>query len=144
MFKRVLFSLCMFFAAAEMPTYSAAVDVTSWRFDATRTGQNLNEMQLTPANVNSTSFGKLYSYGVDGYVYAQPLYITALTIAGGTHNVLFVATQHDSVFAFDADKNQQLWKASLIDTAHGAASGAPTVPSASANAVTWGRSALRK
>jgi hypothetical protein len=120
----------MFFAAAGMPAYSAAVDVTSWRFDATRTGQNLNETQLTPANVNSTSFGKLYSYGVDGYVYAQPLYITALTIAGGTHNVLFVATQHDSVFAFDADKNQQLWKASLIDTAHGAASGATTVPSA--------------
>ena len=130
MFKRALFSLCIFFAAAQMSAYSAAVNVTSWRFDATRTGQNLSETLLTPSNVNSTSFGKLFSYGVDGYVYAQPLYITALTIGGGTHNVLFVATQHDSVFAFDADKNEQLWKASLIDAAHGAAAGATTVPSA--------------
>jgi hypothetical protein len=130
MFNRVLLGLCIIVAAAGIPAHSAAVNVTSWRFDATRTGQNLSETQLTPSNVNSTSFGKLYSYGVDGYVYAQPLYVTALAIGGGTHNVLFVATQHDSVYAFDADKNEQLWKVSLISTAHGAASGATTVPSA--------------
>ena len=103
--------------------------VTTWRYDIGRTGQNLSETTLTPANVNSTSFGKLYSYSVDGYVYAQPLYLPGLVIAGQAHNVVFVATQHDSVYAFDADQNQQLWKASLIDTAHGAASGATTVPS---------------
>jgi hypothetical protein len=106
-----------------------AGNVTTWRYDTTRAGQNTNETQLTPTTVNSTQFGKLFSYPVDGYVYAQPLYVGSLNIAGVVHNVLFVATEHDSVFAFDADKNQQLWKASLLDTAHGAASGATTVPS---------------
>jgi hypothetical protein len=129
MLNRVAFGLFICLTAAALPAHAAAVNVTSWRFDETRTGENLSETQLTPSNVNSTSFGKLYSYGVDGYVYAQPLYLAARTIAGGTHNVLFVATEHDSVFAFDADKNQQLWKASLIDTAHGAPAGATTVPS---------------
>jgi hypothetical protein len=108
---------------------SAAPSVTTWRYDIGRTGQNQSETKLTPANVNSTSFGKVYSYSVDGYVYAQPLYLPSLVVAGQTHNVVFVATQHDSVYAFDADQNLQLWKASLIDTAHGAPSGATTVPS---------------
>jgi Legume lectin domain/Chitobiase/beta-hexosaminidase C-terminal domain len=129
MLNRVAFGLFICLTAAALPAHAAAVNVTSWRFDETRTGENLSETQLTPSNVNSMSFGKLYSYGVDGYVYAQPLYLAARTTAGGTHNVLFVATEHDSVFAFDADKNQQLWKASLIDTAHGAPAGATTVPS---------------
>ena len=129
MLKRVAFGLFMSLTAISLSAHAAAVNVTSWRFDESRTGENLSETQLTPSNVNSTSFGKLYSYGVDGYVYAQPLYLAARTIAGGTHNVLFVATEHDSVYAFDADKNQQLWKANLIDTAHGAPAGATTVPS---------------
>jgi Chitobiase/beta-hexosaminidase C-terminal domain/Legume lectin domain len=103
--------------------------VTTWRYDIGRTGQNQNETSLTPSNVNSSSFGKLYSYVVDGYVYAQPLYLPGLVISGQAHNVLFIATQHDSVYAFDADHSQQLWQASLIDTAHGAPSGATTVPS---------------
>lgn len=115
---------------AAVSVHAAPVNVTTWRYDNTRAGENTNETQLTPSNVNSTSFGKLFSYGTDGYAYAQPLYISALNIAGGTHNVLFVATEHDSVYAFDADQNLQLWKASLIDTAHGAAAGATTVPSA--------------
>jgi len=106
-----------------------AVNVTTWRYDPARTGQNLAEAQLVPTNVNSTSFGKLFAYAVDGYVYAQPLYISSASIAGKTHNVLIIATQHDSVYAFDADQNVQLWKASLIDTAHGAPGGATTVPS---------------
>src|ERR1700684_4091303 len=103
--------------------------VTTWRYDIGRTGQNQNETSLTPSNVNSSSFGKLYSYVVDGYVYAQPLYLPGLVISGQAHNVVFIATQHDSVYAVDADHSQQLWKVSLIDTAHGAASGATTVPS---------------
>ena len=107
----------------------ASVNVTTWRYDTTRTGQNVNETQLTPSNVNVSTFGKLYSYSVDGHVYAQPLYIAALPIAGVPHNVLFVVTEHDTLYAFDADKNLQLWKISLIDAAHGAPAGATTVPS---------------
>jgi hypothetical protein len=122
-------ALSLLLCAATTAAQAAAVNVTSWRFDANRTGENTQETILTPANVNATSFGKLYSYGVDGYVYAQPLYVAGLSIAGATHNVLFVATEADSVFAFDADRNQLLWKASLLDPAHGAAAGATTVPS---------------
>ncbi len=108
----------------------AQMNVPTWRYDMTRQGQNTQETQLTPANVNPATFGKLRSYAVDGYVYAQPLYMAALNTAGGAHNVVFVATEHDSVYAFDADGNQQLWKASLLDSAHGAAAGATSVPSA--------------
>ena len=118
--------LCLGMVAA-IPTMAA--NVTTWRYDITRQGQNTGETKLTPATVNTTQFGKLYSYEVDGYVYAQPLYVGGLTVGGVVHNVLYVATQHDSVFALDADHNQQLWKASLLDTAHGAAAGATSVPS---------------
>ena len=110
-------------------TAHAAVNVTTWRYDITRAGQNTAETQLNTSNVNSTTFGKLYSYSVDGYVYAQPLYVSGLNFAGGSHNAVFVATEHDSVFAFDADRSQQLWKVSLLDAAHGAAAGATSVPS---------------
>src|SRR6202035_3273637 len=100
--------------------------------DISRTGQNLNESILTPANVNTATFGKLFSQAVDGFIYAQPLYVPNVTIAGGVHNVIYVATEGDSVYAFDADTNTGtkaglLWHASLIDTAHGAATGATTV-----------------
>jgi hypothetical protein len=72
--------------------------------DIARTGQNLREFALTPTTLNQTQFGKAFSCAVDGYVYAQPLYVANLAIpAQGTHNVVFVATEHDSVFAFDAD-----------------------------------------
>ena len=115
-------------ALTAAPKSNAQVNVTTWRYDATRQGQNTQETQLTPANVNTASFGKLRSYAVDGSVYAQPLYMAGLFIAGGTHNVVYVATEHDSVYAFDADANQTLWQASLLDLAHGAAAGATTVP----------------
>ena len=100
--------------------------------DSGRTGQNVNETALTPANVNSTSFGKLFAQTVDGQVYAQPLYVPNVSIAGHSHNVIYVATEADSVFAFDADSNtganaNPLWRASLIDAAHGAAPGATPV-----------------
>jgi Bacterial Ig-like domain (group 2) len=105
--------------------------------DLSRTGQNVNETILTPAVVGSTStFGKVFSQPVDGYIYAQPLYVPGVSIPNqGTHNIIFVATEGDSVFAFDADTNAganslPLWQASLIDTAHGAAAGASTVSSA--------------
>jgi hypothetical protein len=100
--------------------------------DNGRTGQNINETVLTTANVNSTTFGKLFAQSVDGQVYAQSLYVPNVTIATGNHNVIYVATEADSVFAFDADNNtgtnaNPLWRASLIDTAHGAAPGATPV-----------------
>ena len=105
--------------------------------DAQRTGQNLNEYALSPVTVSSATFGNVFSCSVNeggtvpGFVYAQPLYQASLTMADGTtHNVVFVATESDFVYAFDADASpcQQLWKASMLDAAHGAAAGATTVP----------------
>ena len=90
------------------------ISVLSFHNDNASTGQNLLETTLTPADVNSASFGKLFSAPVDGQVYAQPLYMSALSIAGGTHNVVFVATEHDSLYAFDADSGAQLWKDSFL------------------------------
>lgn len=104
--------------------------VTTYHDDNARDGANTQEYALTPANVNTTSFGKLFSCTVDGAVYAQPLWVAGLTINGTVHNVVFVATAHDSLYAFDADQSpcQPLWQVSLIDAAHGANSGETTVP----------------
>jgi chitodextrinase len=94
----------------------AQTDVLVQRGDDARTGQNLNEPTLVAPNVNVGTFGKLYSFAVDGYTYAQPLYKSNLTIPGkGTFNVVFVATEHGSVFAFDADAATPLWQASFIN-----------------------------
>ena len=98
-------------------TVTAAVqgtDVVTYKNDAARTGQNLTEKTLTPANVNSTTFGKLHLLATDGKVDAQPLYLSALNVGGVTRNVVFTASEGDSVYAFDADSGAQLWKVSLI------------------------------
>lgn len=116
------------------PAMIAQVSVTTWRNDIGRTGQNLYETILNTSDVNVTQFGKLFSQAVDGYVYAQPLYLPKVMIGGQSHNVVYVATEHDSVYAFDADNNggsnaNPLWHASMLSTLHGAAAGATTVSS---------------
>jgi hypothetical protein len=86
------------------PPTSSSVDVTTYHYDNLRTGQTLNEKTLTTANVNQAKFGKLGELMVDGKVDGQPLYLSQVAIAGvGTKNVLYVVTEHGSVFAFDAD-----------------------------------------
>jgi hypothetical protein len=116
-------------------TGSGFAGVITQHNDISRTGQNVNETILTPALVGAPgAFGKLFAQQVDGYIYAQPLYVQGITINGAVHNVVYVATEGDSVYAFDADSNSgananPLWHASLIDTAHGAKVGATTVDS---------------
>jgi len=112
---------------------SATVDITNYpgtftfHNDNLRTGQNTNETVLTPANVNQAQFGKLFSSPVDGLSFASPLYVANLNIPGnGFHNVVYVATEHDSVYAFDADglSSTPLWHVSFL------VNGATTVPCA--------------
>src|SRR5262249_18308758 len=93
--------------------------------DISRTGANTSETILTVSNVNVTHFGKLFSLPVDAQVYAQPLYVPNVNVNATNHNLLFVATEADSVYAFDADSNigpnsSPIWKASMLDPAHGA------------------------
>jgi Immunoglobulin domain len=95
-----------------------------------RDGTNTLEYGLTSSSVNTTTFGKLFSCPTDGNVYAQPLWVSNLGINGATHNVVFVATQHDSIYAFDADASPcaQMWKANLLDAAHGGSAAETSVP----------------
>src|SRR6202035_3146208 len=121
-----------------------AQNVTTQHNDIARTGAYTTETVLTPANVNSNSFGKVFYYVVDGYVYTQPLYMANITMGTGTaqpgtkHNAVFIATEHDSVYAFDADSNlggnaKPLWQITLLDSAHGAAAGAIPMPASYLN-----------
>jgi hypothetical protein len=124
--------------SATDPTQSSSIPVAvtnlpgvlTYHNDGQRDGVNAQEYALTPANVG-TGFGKLFSCPVDGAVYAQPLWNPALTVSGARHNVVFVATAHDSLYAFDADSAPcvLLWQVSLIDAAHGATANETPVPS---------------
>src|ERR1700677_3609748 len=112
----VLVLACLIPAGAQTFT-----GVVTQHNDNGRTGQNPLETTLTPANVSPTTFGKLFSYSVDGQIYAQPLYVPNVNIAGTTHNVVYVETQNDSLYAFDADGLQStaLWQVSFINPGEG-------------------------
>src|ERR1700716_1333177 len=117
----ILACICALFTPA---TVYGQVAVTTQHNDNYRTGQNSNETILTTANVNAKQFGKLFSQPVDGAGYAPPLYVPKVNIAGDTYNVIYVATQHDSVYAFDADSNADansapLWQVSFINPSEG-------------------------
>ena len=115
---RIRLLLCL--AIASTPATHA--QVLTAQYNNARTGSSLHEKILTPSNVNARTFGKLYSLTVDGDVFAQPLYLPALTLPTlGKRNVLFAATEHDSVYAFDANSHRDtpLWKVSFLDPAHG-------------------------
>jgi hypothetical protein len=114
-------------AASGASSGSATIAVTdlagvlTYHNDRARDGINGREYALTPTTVTTATFGKLFSCAVDGAVYAQPLWMRGLSIGGRIHNVIFVATQHDSVYAFDADAKPCVtyWHANLLDTLHG-------------------------
>ena len=117
-------------AAPDFTAAPAGTAVTTYKDDNSRDGQYSNETILNQSNVNVTDFGKRVSYPVDGQVYAQPLYVPNLTINGSLHNVVFAATENDTVYAFDADATSAgapLWQASLLP------SGATAVPNSAVN-----------
>ena len=107
--------LTLFFARGHL---LAQTSVTTWHYDNARTSANTSEITLTPSNVNSTSFGKLFTDPVDGFIVGHPLYLPNVNFPGqGVHNVVYVATMHDSVYAFDADDATDptpLWMTSIL------------------------------
>jgi hypothetical protein len=115
-------ALTFAFLAFALIAVSAGAQATTSQYDNFRTGATLHEKILTPQNVNAQQFGKLGAFKVDGPVYAQPLFIPSVEIPGkGTHDVLYVATEHDSVYAFDANRpgDPPLWKVSFLDKSRG-------------------------
>ncbi len=122
-------------AGAPSPSPARHTDVVTYKNDLARTGQNLTESVLTLANVNPSSFGLLRVLAADGKVDAMPLYLSALTVQGAAHDVVFVATESDSVYAYDADSGTLLWHVSLLGSgetvndlpAYGCQQVAPTI-----------------
>jgi hypothetical protein len=92
------------------------INVLTNHYDVARTGANTNERILTTSNVNTASFGLKFKVEVTGRIYGQPLYVSGLTIGGSVHNVVYVATEHNMVYAFDADTGTTLWSAGPIET----------------------------
>jgi hypothetical protein len=94
-----------------------SISVLTYHNDNLRTGQNVNETVLTTANVNSSKFGELFSLPVDGPFFAQPLYVPGVTVGTQTHNLMFVATEHNSLYAWDADtaSSTPVWIVSFSD-----------------------------
>jgi hypothetical protein len=121
--RKAVLALCMLWVALSSLSF-AQTPVPTSRGDNARTGANTHETLLTPANVNKDSFGRLFSFPVDYVVMAQPLYVPNVNIPGqGTHNVIYVVTEVDSVYAIDAENGTQLWHASMLNVGGTTASG---------------------
>lgn len=101
-------------AMAACACFAQTANVLTFHNDVARSGQNLREGILSPANVTVSDFGKLFTVAMDGKVDAEPLYVSALTIAGHRHNVVIAATEHDSVYAFDGDTGSVYWHVSML------------------------------
>jgi hypothetical protein len=123
--NRTLYALLLLFCLASAASSFGQISFLTSRLNNQRSAANTNETLLTPSNVNANSFGKLFNYNVDYQVLAQPLYVPNVQIPGlGTHNVVYVATMADSVYAFDADSNQgqnaaPLWSVNFTDPGNG-------------------------
>ena len=132
-----VFTITATSAADASKSASATIAVTdlagvlTYHNNLLRDGTNSKEYALTTSLVTTATFGKLFSCPADGAIYVQPLWVPRVTINGSPHNVIVVATQHDSVYAFDADSSPctTLWHANLLDSAHGGTTGETTVPS---------------
>ncbi|HVI09722.1 MAG TPA: choice-of-anchor D domain-containing protein [Candidatus Binatia bacterium] len=117
-----LAAICVLLSTAGAQTFSG---VLTQHNDNSRTGQNLLETTLTPTNVTSSTFGKVFSFAVDGQIYAQPLWVPSVTIGGVLHDVVYVATEYNSVYAFDAEPDlpghsaAALWHRSFNNVAKG-------------------------
>jgi hypothetical protein len=111
--------------------------VLTYHNNLSRDGTNTHEFALSTSSITTATFGKLFSCQTDGAIYAQPLWIPQLSVAGVPHNVIVVATQHESLYAFDADASPcvTLWHVSLIDSAHGGTGGETSVPSSGTGAL---------
>ncbi len=112
-FRLILVATALIMLAVAAPLALAQL---TYHNNNARTGLNPAETTLTLSNVNSSSFGKLFTVSVDGLVDAQPLYLSSVSIAGVTHNLLIVATEHDSVYAFDADTGAFIWRVTTLKT----------------------------
>lgn len=109
-------SLTLTIADKTTPPTTSGIDVTTYHYDNARDGLNVQETALTLSNVNSKSFGLLTTYPVDAKVDAEPLYLSNVALQNSTANILYVATEQDSVYAFDTTTNAQIWKKSIIGT----------------------------
>ena len=109
--SRVVRSLAFFAVAASL---CVAQDVLTYHNNISRNGLNNKETILTPGNVNSAQFGKLFTLAADGLVDAEPLYLSAVSVGGVTHNLVIVVTEHDSVYAYDADSGAKIWQVTTL------------------------------
>jgi hypothetical protein len=120
-------------SASAVAAVTDLAGVYTYHNDAARDGANTREYALSPANINTRSFGKLASCAVNGAINGQPLWVANVVVGSAPHNAVFVTTQHDSLFAFDGESKTcvTLWSINLIDAAHGGTSGEMPVPSTS-------------
>jgi len=134
---RFFLLLTLFFARVHL---LAQTSVITWHYENERTSANTSETVLTPSNVNSAGFGKLTTLPVDGFVVGHPLYLPSVNVLGqGVHNVVYVATMHDSVYAFDADSanTSPLWMTSILTYSPAGATSVPATVKKDSGTTGW-------